>query len=187
MSAPGELVVLGRIAGAHALRGEVRVRFFGDGPGALLDAERVFVGPDDSRPQQAVAHDVLATGTGRAGEVRLKLRGIDDRNAAEALKGRFVFGELAMLPELGDDEFYWHELIGCEVVSQRGEPIGRVVELMETGAHDVLVVEREDGDTVLLPTAREFMTAVDRVRRRIEIDVWPGLLEDVEPPGSEGS
>jgi hypothetical protein len=40
---------------------------------------------------------------------------------------------------------------------------------------------------VLLPTAREFMTAVDRTRRRIVIDVWPGLLEDVEPPGSEGA
>jgi 16S rRNA processing protein RimM len=186
VSGEAELVVLGRIVGAHALRGEVRVRFFGDGPGPLLHAERVFLGQDDARPQDAVEREVLDTGTGRAGEVRLLLEGVADRNGADALKGRFVFGELALLPELGDGEFYWHELVGCEVVSDAGQPIGTVRELWETGAHDVLVVERSDGGQVLLPTAREFMTDVDLERRRIEIKLWPGLLgEDVPDDSSD--
>ena len=116
MPAADDLVVLGRIVGAHALKGELRVRFFGDGPGQLLEAENVFVGADESRPAAAREHAVKRTGTGRAGEVRLLLEGVGDRNAADALKGRFVFGALADLPELGDDEFYWHELVGYAVV-----------------------------------------------------------------------
>jgi len=172
-----ERVLLGRVVGAHALKGELRVRFFGDGPGQLLNAEHVYLGADEARPEQARPYEVEGTGTGRAGEVRLLLEGVDDRNAADALKGQAVFGPLAALPELGDDEFYWHELVGCEVVSTEGEAIGTVRELWETGAHDVLVVEGVDGRQVLLPTAREIMTRIDRAARRIEIELLPGLLD----------
>ncbi len=172
-----ERVLLGRVVGAHALKGELRVRFFGDGPGQLLNAERVFVGANDERPELALAHDVLRAGTGRAGEVRLLLEGVDGRDAADALKGQAVFGRMAELPELGDDEFYWHELVGFDVVSDEGEPIGTVRELWETGAHDVLVVDAVDGRQILLPTAREFMTRVDRDARRIEMKLLPGLLD----------
>jgi 16S rRNA processing protein RimM len=172
-----ERVLLGRVVGAHALRGEVRVRFFGDGPGQLLNAECVYLGNDEARGDLAKPHAVERTGTGRAGEVRLALEGVEDRNAAESLKGQAVFGLLAELPELGDDEFYWHELVGFDVVSEEGEPIGRVRELWETGAHDVLVVDDAEGRQILLPTAREIMTGVDRAARRIEIRVLPGLLD----------
>lgn len=180
MSEPEALIVLGRIVGAHALRGEVRVRFFGDGPGQLLNAERVYLGTDDTRPQDAQPRDVKRTGTGRSSEVRLLLDGVSDRNGAEALKGRFVFGEMADLPTLGADEFYWHELAGFEVWSDEGQLIGRVRELWETGAHDVLVVDGEDGQQVLLPTAREFMTRIDRDARRIDVKLIPGLLDTDE-------
>ena len=88
-----------------------------------------------------------------------------------------VFGAMVDLPQLGDDDFYWHELVGYEVVGDDGQSIGRVRELWETGAHDVLVVEGSDGGQVLLPTAREIMTKVDRAGRRIEIALQPGLLE----------
>ncbi|MDH4017750.1 MAG: ribosome maturation factor RimM [Actinomycetota bacterium] len=176
-AASDERVLLGRVVGAHALRGEVRVRFFGDGPGQLLNAERVFLGADDTRADRARPCDVERTGTGRAGEVRLKLEGVDDRSAAEALKGQAVFGLRAELPVLGDDEFYWHELVGFDVVSEEGEAIGRVRELWETGAHDVLVVDDADGRQILLPTAREIMTRIDRDTRRIEIKLLPGLLD----------
>ncbi len=172
-----ERVLLGRVVGAHALKGELRVRFFGDGPGQLLNAEQVYLGANDEQPERARAHDVMRTGTGRAGEVRMLLTGVEGRDAADALKGQAVFGLLAELPELGDDEFYWHELVGFEVVSDDGEAIGTVRELWETGAHDVLVVDGVDGQQVLLPTAREFMTSVDRAARRIEFNLWPGLLD----------
>lgn len=177
-------IEVGRIVGAHALRGEVRVRYFGDGPDTLLSVERVWLASDrdEAAPR---AFEVLRTGTGRAGEVRLALEGVADRDAANALRGRLVLVDAADLAPLADDEIYWHELVGCTVVTTGGEEIGVVRELWDTGQHDVLVVDAGPGQPVLIPTAREIMTRVDVAARRIFIEPVPGLLgpDGDEPQG----
>ena len=171
-------VVLGRVAGAHALRGEIRVRFFGDGPRNLLQAPEVWLGLDLRDP--AARHfEVVRTGTGRAGEVRLGLRGVDDREAAVALRGLQVLADASVLEPLPDGEFYWHELVGCAVVGRDGSEIGIVREIWETGAHDLLVVEGAEGERYLLSAARELMPEVDLEARRIVVEVLPGLLDAV--------
>jgi 16S rRNA processing protein RimM len=177
-------VELGRIVGAHALRGEVRVRYFGDGPDTLLDAERVWLGESRDDPL-ARAYAVLRAGTGRALEVRLALEGVQDRDAAEALRGRLVLVETADLAPLEADDYYWHELVGCAVETVEGVAVGVVRELWDAGRHDVLVVEAADGGQVLVPTAREIMTEVDREARRIRIAPVPGLLGPVDETGAE--
>ena len=171
-----ELVEFGCIVGAHALRGEVRVRFFGDGPQHLLALRAVWLARQRGDPE-ARRHEVLRSGTGRGGEVRLGLEGVGDRSAAEALRGLLVLGSAESLEPLGEGELYWHQLIGCRVETQAGEPVGRVREIWQTGGHDVLVVDTDDGRPVLVPTAREIMTRVDLDDRRIVIDAIPGLLE----------
>ena len=88
-----------------------------------------------------------------------------------------MLAEAAALLPLLDDEFYWHELIGCEVFDSEGQRIGVVKELWETGAHDLLVVESGDGARHLLPTARELMPVVDAQARRIVVEVLPGMLD----------
>ena len=102
----------------------------------------------------------------------------------------------ADLEALPADEYYWHQLVGCRVEEQvaeqdqereegheeegsevRGRAIGNVVEIWETGAHDVLVVRDDKGRQHLIPTAREFMQQVDLEERRIVVRLLPGLLE----------
>ena len=141
-------VVLGQVAGAHALSGEIRVQYFGDGPRNLLQVPEVWLGRD-REDADARRFAVVRTGRGRAGEVRLALQGVDDRDAAAALRGLFVLADVTCLEPLPDGEFYWHELIGCEVVGRDGSEIGTVQEIWDTGAHDVLVVEdeAEESDT----------------------------------------
>ena len=80
-------VELGRVVGAHALAGEVRVRFFGDGPENLLGCPFVFLGDHRDDPS-AARYAVRGGGQGRGGEVRLSLAGVDDRAAGDALRGR---------------------------------------------------------------------------------------------------
>ncbi len=169
---PSREVELGRIVGAHGLRGELRVRWLGDGPENLLAARRVAVAaPGDAGPRD---HEVKRTGTGRAGEVRLLLEGVESREAAEALRGGIVRGATAPLPE---GEHYWYELVDCAVETDAGRLVGRVREIWETGAHDVLVVERTDGATCLVPTARELLREIDVEAGRVVVEDRPGLFD----------
>ena len=170
-------VVLGRVTGAHALRGEVRVKFFGDGPQNLLQLPEVWLGEDRS-DAKARHFEVMRAGMGgRAGEIRLALAGVVDRDAATALRGRFVLGDASRLEPLEEGEFYWYELVGCEVQGTNGTPVGTVREIWETGSHDVLVVEDASGRRHLFSTARELMPEVDPASRRIVVEILPGMLD----------
>ncbi len=183
MSPTGETrVELGQVVGAHGIRGQVRVRYFGDGPDHLLNCSEVWLAPDlkDSQPRR---FEVLFGGTGRAGEARLALAGIDDRDAAKALRGLLVVVDESQLDHLAEDEFYWHQLIGCAVECIDGRPIGIVAEIWETGAHDVLVVRDEKGNQNLIPTARELTPRIDLAERKIVVQEIPGLFELAEDPG----
>ncbi len=168
------------------MRGQVRVRYFGDGPENILGAPRLALADPEREFEDGAEEEFEVEGgaAGRPGEVRLMLRGITDRGAAEQLKGRLIKGDPEHLAPLPDGEFYWYELIGCRVQATGGQSIGTVKEIWETGAHDVLVVEREDGRRCLVPTARALMKEVDVEAGRIVVEDLPGLLgparEDTE-------
>lgn len=172
-----ERVVLGRVVGAHGVRGLLRVAVAGGDPAHLVEATAVelsFADRDPTRPSRRF--DVVSASAGRPGEVRLGLEGLGDRDAAEALRGALILGDAARLPALAPGEHYWFELIGCEVETTTGRPLGRVREIWETGGHDVLVVEDPAGGDHLIPAVDAFVKEVDRAARRIRIEPVPGLL-----------
>ena len=171
-------LVIGEIVGAHGLRGEVRVRVTGDSGANLLKAESLWLARriDEPSPRRV---EVVGGGSGRAGEVRLRFEGIEDRDAAEALRGLRILTEARALPKLPEGEFYWHELVGCRVESAEGISVGTVQEIWETGAHDVLVVVDEQGVRRLVPTAAELLKTIDLAARRIVVVDLPGLLDPV--------
>lgn len=195
------LVTLGKVIGAHGLRGMLRVHCFGDNGENLLRATQVFVSPDtrgcntqrsESEARYA-SYKVLDAAPGRAREVRLKLEGVNDRNAAELLRGTFVCIVPQSLQELEPGEYYWHELVGCRVEDESGAEIGTVESLLETGAHDLLVVrvtgeaqgkqgeqgtQEKNAKTHLIPTVPEFLREVDVEKRRIVVHVIPGLIDE---------
>ena len=175
---PLQRIVLGDILGAHGLRGEVRVRPTGDSFDNLRGAESLWLGRGlEDRTARRVA--VLGGGAGRGSELRLHLEGFDDRDAAESLRGWKLMGEVGALPKLPSGEYYWHELVGCQVESESGFVAGRVQEIWETGAHDVLLVVDEQGVRRLVPTATALMKSVDLDARRIVVADLPGLLDPV--------
>ncbi|MCP3985958.1 MAG: 16S rRNA processing protein RimM [bacterium] len=172
--------MLGHVVGAHGLSGEVRVRIYGDGPENLLEAGEIALadperGAEDPAPRH---HEIEGGAAGRSSEVRLKLAGVADREAAAALAGRLVTVPAGSLPELPEDEFYGYQLVGCDVVTEAGDVLGRVQHVWETGAHDVLVVRDERGRRQLIPTAREFLTHIDLTGSRLTVATRPGLLEE---------
>jgi 16S rRNA processing protein RimM len=165
-------VALGRVVGAHGLRGAIRVRYFAEGPENLLAVKRVALGRSEA-DGEALAFDVGAVAPGRPGELRMELIGLRGRDAALALKGRLVLvapGELATLPA---GEYYGYQLLGCRVEDEAGTALGVVREIWETGPSDVLVVE-DEGRRHLVPAA--FLRRLDAAERRIVVEIPPGLI-----------
>ena len=171
-------VALGRVVGAHGLRGELRVRLLDERDNNLRAVASVWLAREEGDPK-AVEARVRAVGSGRRGEARLALEGIDRREAADALRGRWVLARAEELAPLPPGEYYQYELVGCRVEDGEGRALGTVAGIWETGAPDVLVVvdEAEGGRERLIPAAREILREVDVAGRRITIDAPPGLID----------
>jgi len=169
------LVELGEVIGARGTRGELRVAVLGDGPENLLRVRSlVLIGPDGAGVGE---REVESAAAGRAGEVRLRLRGVEDREAAQALSRTRLAARPDQLAPLAEGEHYWFQLVGCVVEALDGRTLGTVRALWATGAHDVLVVEDETGREVLLPLAADLLRELDVERGRIVLEVPEGLLE----------
>ena len=167
-------IVVGRVVGAHGLRGQLRIRYFGEEPDELEALERIAL-CETEEDSQGTHYDVSQVRAGRSGELRVALEGVDDRETAESLRGHWVRIDPRALRPLDDEEYYGYELVGCRVRDQRGEAIGTLRTLWRTGAPDVLVVENEEGREHLIPAA--LIREVDREGRTIVVEVIPGLLE----------
>jgi len=110
----------------------------------------------------------------------LRLEGVADRTAAEALQGREVWGRREEMGEPGEGRHFWVDLDGMTVVTTTGAVLGRVAELYVTGGVDVLVVRGPGGER-LVPLAP--WVTVDREQGRVVVDAPPGLLGDDEEAG----
>ena len=175
-------VTLGRVIGAHGLRGELRVRLADGTDNNLRAGSSVWLAREEGDPK-AVEARVRAVGSGRRGEARLALDGVDGREAAEALRGRLVQAGVDQLGPLAIGEYYQYELVGCRVEDVAGRALGVVSGIWETGAPDVLVVVDAAQREILIPAASAILREIDVAERRIVVDAPPGLIDAVEEPG----
>jgi len=166
------LITVGRILGAHGIKGWVRIRSFTDPEEQLFDYSPLYLMQKTKREAFEVEiRKALTKGWS------VKLKGVDDRNEAELLKGIDIAMPAATLPELAEDEYYWRDLIGMTVVC-KGIVLGEVDNLLETGANDVLVVRCTEGSVDeqerLIPFLLDkFVIGVDKMSRVIEVDWDP--------------
>jgi 16S rRNA processing protein RimM len=135
-------IALAAVAGAHGVKGEVRLKLFTDSIDNLKRHEKLFVG-DIERTLQSVR-------AGPAGAVA-RFEGIADRSAAEGLRGTLVEVDRSALPQLEEGEYYHADLIGLSCVDRQGREIGTVVGVENYGASDLLEVEATDGARSLIP------------------------------------
>ena len=124
-------VLLGHVAGAHGIRGEVLIKSYTDDPGDIAS-----YGPlqDEAGTRSIVFKSARPTPKG----IIARIEGVEDRNAAEALRGTKLFVDRAALPEPDEDEFYHTDLIGLKVVTTDGTDVGEVVAIQNYGAGDLL-------------------------------------------------
>ncbi len=99
----------------------------------------------------------------------LKLRGVDDATAADALRGRWIVAPADEVPELPPGEHFVARVVGLRVVDERGAILGTVRDVQATGGTDLLVVEASDGEEILVPLASEFVLAIDRSEGTVRV------------------
>ena len=102
--------------------------------------------------------------------------GETNADLAEPLKGKNVFADQRDLPPPAENEFYYRDVIGCEVFLTDGRRIGAIAEVMATGANDVFVV-RDEGKEVLVPVIEDVVKEIDVAAKRVVIEAIPGLLD----------
>ena len=138
----GRRVTLAAVAGAHGIKGEVRLKLFGDSAESLSQHKKLFVGGAERK-----LVSVRSAGKGAVA----RFDGVPDRTSAEQLRGSLVEIDRDALPPLAEDEYYHADLIGTRCVDGEGMPIGAVVAVENFGAGDLLEVEKPDGRRSLIP------------------------------------
>ena len=173
------MVCIGAVAGAHGVRGNVRIKPFTDAPedvaayGPVTDAEgaRVF---DLTRVGEA------------GGMVIARMSGVGDRDAAEALKGLRLYVQRERLPAPEQDEFYHADLIGLSVVDSAGQAAGTVNALHDFGAGDLIEIRRPSGRLVLLPFTRSAAPAIDLAAGSVTVDAAQLAAAEAPATGEDG-
>jgi 16S rRNA processing protein RimM len=139
---PGERrITLAAVAGAHGVKGEVRLKLFSDSADSLSRQEKLYVGGVERR--------LLSIRDGKTAVARFE--GVDDRSAAEALRGSLVEVDRSALPPLEEGEYYYTDLIGLPCSDRDGNAVGDVVAVENYGAGDLLEIELDGGRRSLIP------------------------------------
>jgi 16S rRNA processing protein RimM len=166
------LLRVGYIAGSHGLHGALRVRTDNPDSTTLGALERLFVETATGRRE----FKVLSVSALGGGHQRVVLEGVDDVDAAQALRGGAVMVAAASLPPLKEGEFYYFQIAGAEVILTDGRRLGTIEDIMSTAGHDVWVV-RDGEREVLVPVIADVVKAMDLEARRVTIEAVPGLLD----------
>ena len=177
------MILVGAITGAHGVRGEVKVKSFTAEPASIAAYGPLF---DESGRRR---FDLSLSGkTGETGKDVLvgRIQGVADRNAAEALKGQRLYVARGQLPA-GDDpeEFYLADLIGLVVLDEAGTSLGRVVDVANYGAGDVLMVEGGAKGAFDLPFAKAFVPQIDLAAKALTVALPDDFFEAPVRPSED--
>lgn len=191
-----EKIKIGKIVNAVGLKGEVKVYSYAGENDRFEKLDRIIAGGSQSgsgqsgssqsggakradckKPQSDMEFEIEKVRY-QKNMVILKLRGVDDRNQAEALKDMDVFITEDDLEELPDDTFYVRDLIGCQVVDiNDGKKLGVVSDLIQNSAQDIYQIDLAEGGQTLIPAVEQFIKNVDIENKTITVSLIPGLID----------
>lgn len=148
-----DTVPIGKVVKPHGLRGEVKVypftnlyELFKKGDVFLFNPENGWKGKVEIERARKMNKLVI-----------LKLSGYNFRDDAERIRGFEIRLEKEKLPKLGEWEYYIFQLVGCDVFYEDGSRVGKVVDVIETGSNDVIVVENDEGEEEMFPLIRDYI------------------------------
>ena len=163
-----EKIKIGKIVNTVGLKGEVKVYNYSDSIEIYETIESIYV-----EGRLTVIENVRA----QKNMVILKLEGADDRNAAEALRGKELYITEDDLPELPEGQYYVRDLIGMSVTEEDGNLLWHVTDVLQNTAQDIFEVESENGKKLLIPKVDQFVLDIDAEKREITVRLIEGMLD----------
>jgi 16S rRNA processing protein RimM len=167
------LFPIGRVVKPHGIKGKMKVEYFGKGSHHFSLYREVFIMGEKGRPEPYEILEAIP----QPPRLILQLKGIEKIEEAEPLIGKEILIKKEVLPELGEKEYYWVDILGMKVETEEGKRIGKVKEIFTTGANDVYVVEGKRGE-ILLPAIEEVIQNIDLKRGVMKVVRMEGLWED---------
>ena len=164
---PTEFLAIGRVLRPHGVRGELLLETLTDFPEQLEEVETVYLG------EAAEPHPLRGVRRHRD-QFLIHLADCPDRDAAEAFRGQLVQIRAEPVAPPPPGRYYQYQLIGLSVITDEGEPLGEIVDVLETGSNDVYVVQGPSGE-LLLPALRSVIQRIDLESRRMIVHLIPGL------------
>jgi len=173
------LLVVGKIRRPHGVAGEALVEVYTDFPERLVPNMVVFVG-EAHQPLRIQRYRTHKNG------FLLAFEGITTPEQVGHLRNQLLYIPAVDRPPLPEGEYYHHgravtyhhQILGLSVVDEKGQELGKLTEILETGANDVYVVKRSDGTELLLPAISEVVLDVDLPRKTMRVHLLPGLVEE---------
>ena len=154
------MLPVGKVLKAHGVKGEVKAECYTDAPSDLLSVKRLLIDGKEY-PVEKIRE--------QGGFLLVKLRSVEDMNAAETLRGKTLFAEKADLPALPQGRFYIRDVVGS-VVFVENERLGKLTDVLQYGSADVFVVKTPDGGDVLFPYVGDVVSSVDVEDKKIVLN-----------------
>ncbi|MCG8565892.1 MAG: ribosome maturation factor RimM [Desulfobacterales bacterium] len=173
MTSEATLLTIGKVTGVHGLAGNLKIWSYAESADTFKKGCTVLLCKEDHPDDPGIPHVIQSASDWKKG-VLLRLKGVVDRNGAEALMGYLVRMDKADLPELEEDTWYWQDLIGLKVTDENRGDLGQIKDIFPTGAQDILVI-KNGKEEVLVPMHKEFVLSVDLEAGVVETRLPEGL------------
>ncbi len=164
------MYLIGIIVKPQGIKGEVKVKPVSPDPERFNDLEKVYI---RLKNLQTYAIENIRISNSF---VFLKLAQIDSRNDAELLRGKEILISEDQLIDLDDGEYFVHDLIGCQIISEDGLIIGEISDIIQNSSNDIYLVKNQKGHEYLIPAIADVIQKVDIQAKQITIHVLDGLL-----------
>ncbi len=168
-----DLFPIGRVVKPHGVRGKIKVEYFGEDLNRFPPYREVFI--EDSKGRLET-YEILEA-IPQPPRLILQLKGIERIEEAKPLIGKEIFIKKEALSGLKEGEYYWFQILGMVVETEKGKRIGRVKEIFPTGANDVYVIEGKKGE-IFLPATEEVIRRIDLQKGVMKVNRMEGLWEE---------
>lgn len=161
-----EYIEFGKIVNTHGIKGEIKIYSYTNSPNNILTLKKVYI--------ENVEHEIEKVRYA-SNMFIMKLKGIDKIEDTSSIMNKEIFREISTQELENEEEFFVRDLIGLDILDNNNKYIGKLKDIINTGANDIYIVEKEDGKELLIPAIKQVVNKIDIKEKHIIVTLMEGL------------